>query len=625
MVRPVSCSLRLAAVVALLALPVSGGAQAQPVPARVRVTFQPDCFRTSDSSSAPCAPRKSGTRLDLGPQIAVWIEGADGRFVDTVLVTNMTARLGIGNRPGHYLFPSGPKFPYGRRLGALPVWAHHRGKLYDSLVMQDGTDMETWLGFHERVSSPDPYFCRPMTFMEIDVDAISCPTAVFNSVKGRFFNPSIDLGPSNLQNGRPKDYVPPARCYYPPRNDLTTFTDSDCDGTQFLGCPISAEKYAAINDLDDVAAATPAYGQPFSQLWRVPDAVADGDYVLLVEVNKEFDESPAHRHPAMADPMLSDWGLTNNFGQPSVVYRLPFRLDRRTATQSAVTEIAGYGDWDGQTGTLHPPDSSIIDVLGSGRGRLLAITQPSISGGAPVSGRVHLVTELGPEGPPATEPPPDAGVDGADGPAAPAEGGVVAPVADAASVCLPAALDVQLGPVMSEAAEIELQEPTREQWDSTDSYEVRVWNGLEKSAAAFEEGRPLPRVTPVRPGSHLTVSVDNLKSQSQYTVGVRASGACPDQPIAFATFTTVVREYKQLSGCFIATAAYGGPLAAQVQVLRRLRDRAGARSAVANVVAELYARASPPVAGVLRETEVGRAAVRALLSPVMRLLKNGVP
>jgi hypothetical protein len=306
-----------------------------------------------------------------------------------------------------------------------------------------------------------------------------------------------------------------------------------------------------------------------------------------------------------------------------VVYRLPFRLDRRTVTQAAVTDIVGYGDWDGLTGTLHAPDSSIVDIPGSGRGRLLPITQPGIAGGSAVSGRVHLVTEIGPAGPPATEPPPDAGVDGSDGPA-PAEGGV-APASDAAAVCLPATVDLQLGPVMSEAAEVELQEPSRDQWDDTDSYEVRVWNGIEKSASAFAEGRPLPRVTPVGPGSHLTVSVNNLKSESQYTVGARASGTCPDQPIAFATFKTVVREFKQLSGCFIATAAYGGPMAAQVQRLRQLRDRAGARSAVASVVAELYARASPPVAGVLRGTEVGRAAVRALLSPVMRLLENGVP
>jgi hypothetical protein len=147
----------------------------------------------------------------------------------------------------------------------------------------------------------------------------------------------------------------------------------------------------------------------------------------------------------------------------------------------------------------------------------------------------------------------------------------------------------------------------------------------EKTAAAFAEGRPLPRVTPVKPGNKLTVSVGNLKSESQYTVGVRPSGPCADPPIAFATFTTVIREFKQISGCFIATAAYGGPMAAKVQLLRAVRDRARDRSALAAAAADLYARSSPPVADVLRAAEAGRAVVRAVLSPVVRLLENGVP
>src|SRR5690606_14311583 len=37
---------------------------------------------------------------------------------------------------------------------------------------------------------------------------------------------------------------------------------------------------------------------------------------------------------------------------------------------SAVTEYAGYGDWDGATGTVHPPDSTISQSGGSGADRL---------------------------------------------------------------------------------------------------------------------------------------------------------------------------------------------------------------------------------------------------------------
>jgi hypothetical protein len=628
--RPRFCLPRLAAAATLLLLIGASPASAQPLPIRLRVTLQPDCFRPS--LSAACDARKTDTRLDLGPQIAIWIEGADGRFVDTVLVTNLTARLGIGNRPGHYLLPSSPKFPYGRRLMSLPVWAHRRGQLYDSVVMQDGTDKEYWLGFHEAVSSPDPYFCRPMTFQEIDVDAVSCPTARFNSAKGRFFDPAIDLAPEHLQNGRPRDYVPPARSYYPPRNDLTSFTDNDCDSGR-RPCTVSARRYAAINDLDAVAAATPAYGRPFSQLWRVPDGLADGDYVLMVEINKEFDQNDSHQHPAHPDLMLAEWGLTNNIGQPSVVFRLPFKLDRQAFDQVATGQIAGYGDWDGLTGTLHPPDPTISDLPGSGSGRLLAISQPAVRGGAPLVGRVHLTVEAVSATPPAADaapppqPQPDAGAAQEGGAPPDPRPPVMDAPASSGGGCLLASSGVglQVAPVqiMSEAAQIQLTEPARELWEKTEHYEVRVWYGSERSATAFAEGLPLPRVSPVMPGNRITVSLSDLKSESQYTVGARPSGACADPPIAFASFTTVLREFTQLSGCFIATAAYGSEGSVPVDRLRQVRDRLRDRSPLAAAVAEVYARSSPPLADLLRESSPARAVVRTLLAPLNGLLGGG--
>jgi len=113
----------------------------------LRYEFQPDCYR--DAAGGGCV--RSVQRLDLGPQIAVWVESADRTtFVDTLMVTNMTAARGIGNRPGVWNFLSGPLFPYGKRRMALPIWAHARGKLYDTVVMLDGK--ETWLGFHESSS-----------------------------------------------------------------------------------------------------------------------------------------------------------------------------------------------------------------------------------------------------------------------------------------------------------------------------------------------------------------------------------------------------------------------------------------------------------------------------------------
>jgi hypothetical protein len=59
-------------------------------------------------------------------QIAIWVETADGTFLRTLRLTEATARRGIGNRPGALQMNSGFHWPYGRREGVLPVWAHRR-------------------------------------------------------------------------------------------------------------------------------------------------------------------------------------------------------------------------------------------------------------------------------------------------------------------------------------------------------------------------------------------------------------------------------------------------------------------------------------------------------------------
>jgi len=158
----------------------------------LQYSFEPDCFERGDSGAC----RFDVNHPDLGTQIAVWVESADGSvFVDTLMATNAVALYGIGNRPGRWDLRSGPRFPYGRRPMALPMWAHRRGSLYDAIVMDDGRD--DWLTFHEPASSPEAYFCRPMMQTEI-VDAVTCASGTFHSVKGIF------------------DRTLP-RSYYPPR------------------------------------------------------------------------------------------------------------------------------------------------------------------------------------------------------------------------------------------------------------------------------------------------------------------------------------------------------------------------------------------------------------------------
>jgi len=531
----------------------------------LRYTFQPDCYRGAGATA--CA--QAVNHLDLGPQIAVWIESADGtQFVDTLMVTNMTAARGIGNRPGVWNFLSSPFFPYGKRRMALPVWAHARGRLYDSVVMQDGR--ETWLGFHESSSSGEPYYCRPLMAGEINVDAITCPTR-FTSVKGK-------LDPST-------------KSYYPPRNDLTTFVSADCDtvGASQPGCPLSAQGYAALNDLDAVAAATPAYAAPFTGSWTIPAALAPGDYVVLVEVNKEFDGNAAHSHPSFADAQLDGYGLGNNFGQPSVVYRVPIHIDpgagAAAQAQATTSQIAGYSDWTGEDGAIIPRDATIsTDVPGSGEARLLEIST------AAGTGRVHV--SVGPCGAIACSPPPPP---------------------PAAVQDLAAAKDG----LADTTAVLTFTNVAGNGDAAVTGYEVRYREGDSMTEQQFLDAIRAPQVGAGAAGSPASVTITGLKPATQYVVGVRAADDCAQtSAIAQLAFATASPRFKQVEGCFVATAAWGSAMASQVEALRRARDRLRAASPVAATATDLYYRSGPAAAAVVRRSDTARAAVRRLLSPV---------
>jgi hypothetical protein len=594
----------------LLALGGLATSLAQPKQTVIRYAFQADCYRLT--STAACNKPKTGTQLELGPQIAVWLESADRKtFVDTLLVTRAVAIWGIGNRPGAWNLPSSPKFPYGKRVMALPVWAYTRGRLYDPVVMQDRTnadgttsDKEYWLGFHESISSPDPYYCRPMSYSEIDVDAISCPTRVFNSAKGKFDRSG-------------------AKVYYPPRNDLPPdkFTDRDCDelNQRATTCMMSARQYADLNDLDAVAAATKPYGNMYTGRWTVPADLPDGDYALVLEINKEFDQNASYMNPAYTDPNLSDSGLKNNFGQPSVLFRVPFKLSRTVAFQGGAMDIAGYGDWDGRTGTLHPADSTISEAPGSGRGRLLPFAQPSTAGGAPIMARFHVATEV-PETPP--PPPPDAGPvpdGGVEVDAAPVARDAGTPTCDPVRAMV--MVSVPMGGARAESADVEFVEPDGSVFNAIDEYRVRHWSGDDTSPGAFDRGIPDDSVAPGAAGRRRQIEINNLKSEQTYTVGIKPTGRCLDGAIGYAKIATVTRKFTQLHGCFIATAAYGTAQAADVEALRRWRDRARDGGAFGAALVALYERSSPPLARLLGGSDDGRAAVRQALAPIVNAAK----
>jgi hypothetical protein len=188
--------------------------------------------------------------------------------------------------------------------------------------------------------------------------------------------------------------------------------------------------------------------------------------------------------------------------------------------------------------------------------------------------------------------------------------------------CTPAPIEIQTVKAAAEEADVTFVEPSGEAWERADGYVIKVWGGTTQTPGAFASGTPRPMVNKQTAGGVLTVTVRDLKSESEYTVGVQPVGDCQEAHLGFRTFTTVVRRFTMLSGCFIATAAYGTPQAAAVDSLRRVRDEARRRSALAEVAAEVYARSSPPLADVLRGSEAGRAVVRTLLGPIVSLVKK---
>jgi len=73
--------------------------------------------------------------------------------------------------------------------------------------------------------------------------------------------------------------------------------------------------------------------------------------------------------------------------------------------------------------------------------------------------------------------------------------------------------------------------------------------------------------------------------------------------------------------CFIATAAYGTPMAADIDTLRQFRDEVLLTSAGGSLAVDAYYRLSPPIADWVAASPVLAAIVRACLIPVLWLAR----
>jgi hypothetical protein len=78
----------------------------------------------------------------------------------------------------------------------------------------------------------------------------------------------------------------------------------------------------------------------------------------------------------------------------------------------------------------------------------------------------------------------------------------------------------------------------------------------------------------------------------------------------------------QKTGCFIATAAYGSPLAFELDVLRAFRDQRMLRSRIGNVLVSTYYRISPPIALIIAKRQPLKKIVRSCIDPIVDFLKD---
>ena len=77
-------------------------------------------------------------------------------------------------------------------------------------------------------------------------------------------------------------------------------------------------------------------------------------------------------------------------------------------------------------------------------------------------------------------------------------------------------------------------------------------------------------------------------------------------------------------GCFIATAAWGSPLAEEVTILKIYRDKFLLATTHGKLFVRTYYKYSPPIADIVRDNNLLKSLVRQLLKPIISYAKMRV-
>lgn len=121
------------------------------------------------------------------------------------------------------------------------------------------------------------------------------------------------------------------------------------------------------------------------------------------------------------------------------------------------------------------------------------------------------------------------------------------------------------------------------------------------------------------PKEVLRLSIPPLKGNKKTSARKVSEGKAEPQPPAPPGQNLVSSSGDSGGGCFIATACFGSPMASQVQILRRFRDRFLMPHWLGKKFVSFYYRHSPAVAVFLRTHPFFRRTVRMMLVPVVRI------
>ena len=604
---------------------------------------------------ASVARAQGARRVELGltptahAQIAIWIESADGARFATVRLTEAVAYRGIGNRPGATQMNSGFRWPYGRREGVLPVWAHRRvaagGAAFGRVIFahRDSEGFATRTPGEQR-NTDDDYFCLRYDAelgRRDSLDAVTCASR-FHSNKGRYLTES-DVAAGYAEPWQRADGTGTMRplsleSLYPPRRDVLVCADCDHADVALY----AADARRVFPEIDAIAMATPAADVPQRIVFDVPPEWPNGEYTAYVEIHVEGDYDDAYdpsTQPTPTEPAEGwdvdalEWGYPYR-GQPSVIFAVRFALVATGGEWRARSPL-GHGALGGEDGTIAPMDETIADdpigAPGSGADRLrlddtgnrVRVIVPGWNLCAqpappPMCGRECETTESCGEGL-------------ACGPAATCIGECDVTMAPGS---MEGRVSAFAHPDVSDShhwAHLRLRAPSSAR--RLAQFEVRV--GTEPIVDEVSFLRALPAVqasvervellvrTAGSEGEVLDLDFGGLMAETRYFVGVRAFDEChAPGPIGVASVTTTPIHFTTVSPCFVATAAYGSPLEPRVGALRRLRDRHLRNQAVGRVLVRAYEAVGPFVADAIRDEETSRAIARFALGPAVMLAER---